>query len=62
MIGVVSEVQELTSVTARSSGNQIPKRTIVLVDDSNTTVEVTLWGKKAEDYNHPGNPVVAIKG
>ena len=41
---------------------QIPKRELTLVDKTNFSVRITLWGKQAEDYNVEDNPVIAFKG
>ena len=35
---------ELGSVTAKATGAIYPKRNIVIVDSSEASVEVTLWG------------------
>lgn len=41
---------------------KIPKRELTLVDKSEYSVRLTLWGKQAEDYNADDNAVVAFKG
>lgn len=62
MIGVCRDVGELNQFTAKSSGRELKKRDITLVDNSNAAVNVTLWGKDAEDFNDYGQPVLLIKG
>ena len=41
---------------------QIQKRELTLVDRTNFSVRMTLWGKQAENYNIQDNPVIAFKG
>ncbi len=43
-------------------GKELRKRDIVLVDQSLTEVNLTLWGTAAEKFEGANNPVVAIKG
>jgi replication factor A1 len=39
------------------------KRELTLVDRSNSSIRLTLWGKQAETYEDDGsNPVIAFKG
>lgn len=61
MIGVVRDVGELVKFKARSSGRDLVKRDVVLVDSSEASVTLTLWGKEAEDFNHHTQPVVLVK-
>jgi replication factor A1 len=41
---------------------QIQKRELTLVDKSEYSVRLTLWGKQAEEYNADDNVVIAFKG
>lgn len=41
---------------------QIQKRELTIVDKTNFSVRITLWGKQAEDYNIEDCPVIAFKG
>lgn len=41
---------------------QISKRELTLVDRSNFSVRLTLWGKQAETFAADGQPVIAFKG
>ena len=44
-------------------GVQTSKRELTLVDRSNSSIRLTLWGKQAETYEGDGsNPVIAFKG
>ena len=35
---------------------------MILVDQSNTDINFTIWGTKAETFEPAGNPVVCVKG
>ena len=50
VIAVVTNTEELSSVTARSSGAQIMKRDLTVADDSGCSVRCTLW--QAEVSRH----------
>lgn len=41
---------------------QIPKREITIVDKSSFAVRMTLWGRTAETFDAPNEPVIAFKG
>jgi replication factor A1 len=41
---------------------QITKRELTVVDRSNYSVRLTLWGRQAESYQANDQPVVAFKG
>ncbi|CAL1705705.1 unnamed protein product [Somion occarium] len=61
VIGVVKEVGELGSINSKF-GKTVTKRELTLVDKSNFSVRLTLWGKQAEQYSEMNEPVVAFKG
>ncbi|XP_012542011.1 replication protein A 70 kDa DNA-binding subunit [Monomorium pharaonis] len=62
VLGVVTTVNDIQHITARSTGRELVKRDISIVDDSGTMVTVTLWGKQAEDFDGSDNTILAIKG
>ena len=63
--GIASDIGGVTEVVSRKDSRQLKKRNVTIVDDSNTSVELTLWGKTAEDFEaeEPGQPkhVVVIR-
>lgn len=61
VLGVVSTSSDLQHVTQRTTGRELMKRDVNIVDDSGVTVCVTLWGKQAEEFDGSGNPILAIK-
>uniref|UniRef100_UPI00358F2191 replication protein A 70 kDa DNA-binding subunit-like n=1 Tax=Myxine glutinosa TaxID=7769 RepID=UPI00358F2191 len=61
VLGVCSSVEELSKVMIKSSNRETTKRGIQLVDQSNTSVKLTIWGADAEAFDGSGFPVLAIK-
>lgn len=59
VIGKVVHVGDLTQINTKR-GTQLSKRNVTLVDSSNASIELTLWGKHAETFNTDG--IVAIQG
>jgi replication factor A1 len=41
---------------------QTQKRDLVVVDSSKYSARLTLWGKQAEQFDAPADPVLAFKG
>ncbi|KAF7979550.1 hypothetical protein HWV62_41814 [Athelia sp. TMB] len=62
VIGVVKETNEVSTITSKASNREISKRELVLVDKSEYSVRMTLWGKQAEDYKADPHAVIAFKG
>jgi len=63
LIAVVYHTGDVGTITTKAK-KELTKRNITLVDTSSNTIEMTLWGERAEN---PGwlpedNPVIAIKG
>ncbi|KAL1899685.1 Replication factor A protein 1 [Ceratocystis pirilliformis] len=62
VIGVIKDVGEMNSFTSKSTGKPYEKRDITIVDDTNYSVRVTVWGKTAADFDGQPEQVVAFKG
>ncbi|KAM0683475.1 single-stranded DNA binding [Mitosporidium daphniae] len=65
VIGIVLDVHPCSTIVAKSTGKQITRRDLVLVDASNASIRATLWGKQAEEAEGSdwrSEPVLAIKG
>ena len=58
----MKDVSEVTEIIARSSNRATKKRELTLVDRTEFSVRMTLWGKQAESYNAEEHAVVAFKG
>lgn len=46
--GIVLTAGEVTSVTIKASGRDTAKRSLVIGDDSGASIDLTIWGEKAE--------------
>ncbi|KAH7366539.1 hypothetical protein KP509_18G083500 [Ceratopteris richardii] len=67
VIGVVQSVSGILSIRRKLSNEEVPKREIVIADESKKTVTVTLWGDLATNQGEKlssvvdESPVVLIK-
>lgn len=66
VVAIVHEIQPLSEITMRSTGDQVTKRSLTLVDDSGATVEMTLWRNAAEtlvtEADIDRHPVIVLRG
>uniref|UniRef100_A0A1I7Z0J5 Probable replication factor A 73 kDa subunit n=1 Tax=Steinernema glaseri TaxID=37863 RepID=A0A1I7Z0J5_9BILA len=64
VLAVVEKVDEPADITVRATGDIVKKRNVYLVDDSNTMVQMTLWGEQATEFGvgPDEHPVIGIKG
>lgn len=62
VIGVVKEYNDVQHIVAKTTQRQLTKRDLTLVDQSDWSIKVTLWGQLAENFDGQGHPVVAFKG
>jgi replication factor A1 len=61
-IGVLKEVAEISTITGKNTMKDYSKRDLTLVDDSLTSVRLTIWGNTAQTFDVPLESVVAFKG
>lgn len=62
VIGVLKDVAEVSQIVSKSTGKPYEKRELTLVDDTNYSVRVTIWGKSATSFEAKPESVVAFKG
>lgn len=62
VLGIVKSCNDVQTLTARSTGRELKKRDLNIVDENNDMITVTLWGTQAVDFDGSNNPVIAIKG
>ncbi|GKT60418.1 replication factor-A protein 1 [Colletotrichum tofieldiae] len=62
IIGVLKDVDEVSQIVSKSTGKPYEKRELTLVDDTNYSVRVTIWGKSATNFDAKPESVVAFKG
>lgn len=61
VIGICKEASPVQKFTSKAN-KELVKREIVLIDESNAGITLTLWGTDAETFNEFDNPVVFLKG
>lgn len=61
VMGAVDRVDEVSTVNTKA-GKVLSKRTVNLVDDSKTIVQLTLWEDEAHNFEYQVGQVIAIKG
>ena len=63
VLGVIVEVRDIQDLVTKA-GRQTKKREIKITDTSNCTINVTLWGDKAENFvpEETMHHIIAIKG
>ncbi|KRT83138.1 hypothetical protein AMK59_3541, partial [Oryctes borbonicus] len=61
VIGVCKAESELQTFQARTTGKELKKKEVTLVDQSNNAIYLTLWGSEAENFDGSSNPIITIK-
>lgn len=64
VIGVVKAVKPISKITSKKTNREMAKRDITIVDDTNYSIDLTLWGEAAERFNEKeldGYPIIAVK-
>jgi replication factor A1 len=63
-MGVVQMVDEISHVTSKKNNEELDKRDLHLVDETGTSIRLTLWGDQARSFttNGQAHPVMALKG
>ncbi|OLL22101.1 Replication factor A protein 1 [Neolecta irregularis DAH-3] len=62
VIGVVKEVHDLSEITSKTTQKPISKRDLTIVDSSQYSIRLTLWGKQAQNFSTDEGNVIAVKG
>lgn len=63
IIAIIEKVHDIMQVTARSTGAQLEKRDLILIDSSETEITLTLWGEQARNYDKDfEGQTIGIKG
>lgn len=62
IVGVLKAVGDLDQIVAKTSGKPYDKRELTLVDDSQYSVRLTIWGKAASTFNSQPESVLAFRG
>ena len=62
VVGVLKDVGSVDQITSKNTGKPYDKRELTIVDDSQYSVRVTIWGKSANNFSSQPESVVAFKG
>lgn len=62
IIGICDQVGDIQTFTARTTNRELKKRELIMVDSSNASITVVLWGQDAEKFQDFGQPVLLVKG
>ncbi|KAK0166630.1 hypothetical protein PV327_004122 [Microctonus hyperodae] len=62
VLAIVKSAEEVQLLTARATGRELRKRDLTLIDMSDSSITLTLWGSQAEKFDSSNNPVIAVKG
>lgn len=62
IIGICQTTSDLTNLVSKTTRKELKKMDITLVDQSMSSMTVTLWDTQAEEFDGSLQPVIAIKG
>jgi replication factor A1 len=62
VVGILKDVGEPSEITSKTTQKAVTKRELILVDRSNYSVQMTIWGRQAQDFSSPPESVIAVKG
>ncbi|KAL8941616.1 MAG: hypothetical protein Q9211_001747 [Gyalolechia sp. 1 TL-2023] len=61
-IGILKEVGETSQIVSKTTSKPYDKRELTLVDNSNFSVRLTIWGSSATAFDVQPESVIAFKG
>ncbi|KAL8968621.1 MAG: hypothetical protein Q9183_002379 [Haloplaca sp. 2 TL-2023] len=61
-IGILKEVGETSQIVSKTTSKPYDKRELTLVDNSNFSVRLTIWGSSATTFDVMPESVIAFKG
>ena len=61
-IGIITQVGILTQVNIKQSGAVKDRRNICIADESNLSIQVSLWGANARKEGYGDGQVMALRG
>lgn len=62
IIAVVKATGDISMIITKATQKELKKRELVLVDNSNCSVNCTLWGQQAEEFDGSEKPVILLRG
>ena len=61
-IGILKDVSDTSQIVSKTTSKPYDKRELTLVDSTNFSVRLTVWGNTATTFDTPVESVVAFKG
>ncbi len=61
-IGCVTQISTLTQVNVKQTGQVKDRRNVVIADESNLCITVSLWGNNARIQNYVEGAVMGLRG
>ena len=61
-IGILKDIGETSQITSKTTSKPYDKRELTLVDNTNYSVRLTIWGNTASSFDVVEGSVVAFKG
>ena len=61
-IGCVVQISALTQINIKQTGTQKDRRNVIIADESNYCVTVSLWGSNARNDSYSEGQVLALRG
>ncbi|KAL0074868.1 putative replication factor-A protein 1 [Phycomyces blakesleeanus] len=62
VVGVVKDDNGLQEIVSKTTGKPTKKRELVVVDETQKQIRLTLWDRVAESFDSSGFPVITAKG
>lgn len=62
VIGILKEIGEVNEIISKTTQKPYSKRDLTLVDNTNFSVRLTIWGNSATSFEVPPDSVIAFKG
>jgi len=62
VIGVCQMTSDVVNLVSKTTRKELKKRDVTIVDQSLTSINITLWDTQAVDFDGSLQPVIAIKG
>ena len=61
-IGIITQIGILTQVNIKQSGAVKDRRNVSIADESNLSIQVSLWGANARTEGYTEGQVLALRG
>ncbi|CAG7833681.1 unnamed protein product [Allacma fusca] len=61
VVGVCKHYSDCQTIVSRNTGKELKKREITLIDQTCKEINLTIWGKTAEDFCDDSQPIIAVK-